>query len=546
MHLTKYMLPEHRTSIEIAPDNTIYFKKTSNDGRCIYTDRIIRNYFEVTIESLNVGEEMRVSVSVGFASTPYPSFRMPGWEYYSIAVNSARGNVLLNDRSGKGVPYMEPFREGDVIGAGYWQNTQDPNFDDFFFTLNGRYMGIAYTTDCLRDVAFGAIGLIGNARMKVNFGEEPFVWHVANLPSTRIPMQFTQEQTEAGNTYPGFANNVDGLRVAVGNEWDGDRKYNAEGKVIFEENAELPPESPASKRNMGVRRMSFVGQDGAAAKTVYPQQPLAGASPAQPQNVAPQQSGGDVRQQTSTQAQHQPGQSSAAALIAAAAAATTAAAEAMVAEAAARKRAPQSKRHQDSESDEELRPQPSNVTRGSSSRDVAIQMDRLGSKGPTPVERHNSKASLPPERLSSKGSTLNLMSNVPSGSPRHPAQKQAHDDDDEEEESDASSEEDDRMGTNTDAGLKALEQMRAAAAIRSQSFGRGSGSAVIRSSSSFTRGGGVAGLDHLDAIVAGGNSKNPPPPSAAAARRSSQDPRDPPGTTKSDDVRIELGRSTRK
>jgi len=60
-----------------------------------------------------------------------------------------------------------------VIGCGYYSIT-----GQIFFTKNGKYLGIAYTS--LFHIWFPTIGSDGVCSLKVNFGKEKFKYLNAN------------------------------------------------------------------------------------------------------------------------------------------------------------------------------------------------------------------------------------------------------------------------------------------------------------------------------------------------------------------------------
>lgn len=53
-------------------------------------------------------------LAMGFASKPYPPFRLPGWHRASLAIHSDDGRRYVNDPYG-GIDFTAPFRTGDRI-----------------------------------------------------------------------------------------------------------------------------------------------------------------------------------------------------------------------------------------------------------------------------------------------------------------------------------------------------------------------------------------------------------------------------------------------
>ncbi|CAO3657540.1 unnamed protein product [Mucor hiemalis] len=112
-------------------------------------------------------------VSVGVATKPYPSWRLPGWNRYSIGYFSNNGcKYFSSPFSGKS--YGIPFNHGDIVGVGYRHRT-----GTLFFTRNGRRLEDAYTG--LRWNLFPTIGANGPCQIHVNLGQSGFVFVEANV-----------------------------------------------------------------------------------------------------------------------------------------------------------------------------------------------------------------------------------------------------------------------------------------------------------------------------------------------------------------------------
>ncbi|KAF8626505.1 hypothetical protein AX15_004811 [Amanita polypyramis BW_CC] len=113
------------------------------------------------------------SVSVGLATKPYPPFRMPGLNRYSVAYHS-------NGDKSHNYPFrMTSFgptlKEGDVLGIGY-----RPRTGTVFFTRNGRKMEDAFV-GLSRWNLFPTIGADGPCSVHVNLGQAGFVFIEANV-----------------------------------------------------------------------------------------------------------------------------------------------------------------------------------------------------------------------------------------------------------------------------------------------------------------------------------------------------------------------------
>lgn len=110
-------------------------------------------YYEVRIAKENRSE---VSLAMGFAAAPYPTFRLPGWHRGSLAVHGDDGSRYINDTWG-GKDFTKPFNRGDTLGIGMTFTARDLNAPpaygvaqtesqtpinvEIFFTRNGKIDG---------------------------------------------------------------------------------------------------------------------------------------------------------------------------------------------------------------------------------------------------------------------------------------------------------------------------------------------------------------------------------------------------------------------
>ncbi|KAK2461872.1 hypothetical protein APHAL10511_006335 [Amanita phalloides] len=113
------------------------------------------------------------SVSIGLATKPYPPFRMPGLNRYSVAYHS-------NGDKSHNYPFTASsfgpgLKEGDVLGVGY-----RPRTGTVFFTRNGRKMEDAFV-GLSRWNLFPTIGADGPCSVHVNLGQAGFVFIEANV-----------------------------------------------------------------------------------------------------------------------------------------------------------------------------------------------------------------------------------------------------------------------------------------------------------------------------------------------------------------------------
>ncbi|KAK9462475.1 concanavalin A-like lectin/glucanase domain-containing protein, partial [Lipomyces oligophaga] len=111
-------------------------------------------------------------VSIGLATKPYPTFRLPGYHRLSVAYTST--GERRNNQPFAGVPYGPALQQGDVIGVGI-----RPRTGTVFFTRNGKKLDDA--AHALKYNLFPTIGAIGPCTVHVNFGQAGFVFIEANV-----------------------------------------------------------------------------------------------------------------------------------------------------------------------------------------------------------------------------------------------------------------------------------------------------------------------------------------------------------------------------
>ncbi|POG65178.1 hypothetical protein GLOIN_2v1483282 [Rhizophagus irregularis DAOM 181602=DAOM 197198] len=110
----------------------------------------------------------------GFATKNHSTDRLPGCDTHSVGFHSDEGRTFHNEGY-TGSKYAEKWGEvNDIIGCGYC-----PNTGQVFFTMNGKYLGIAYT-GLFHTTWYPTIGSNGVCSLKVNFGQEEFKYKEAN------------------------------------------------------------------------------------------------------------------------------------------------------------------------------------------------------------------------------------------------------------------------------------------------------------------------------------------------------------------------------
>lgn len=113
-------------------------------------------------------------VAIGLATKPYPSFRLPGWNRFSVAYFASDG-FRSHNYPFTASSYGPPLAEGDVLGVGY-----RPRTGTVFFTRNGRKLEDCYT-GLQRLNLFPTVGANGPCTLHINLGQAGFVFIEANV-----------------------------------------------------------------------------------------------------------------------------------------------------------------------------------------------------------------------------------------------------------------------------------------------------------------------------------------------------------------------------
>ncbi|KAJ3052922.1 hypothetical protein HK097_005423 [Rhizophlyctis rosea] len=149
-------------------------------------------YFEVTIDDLLFGSEATV-ISIGLATSPYPPFRLIGWNQFSVGYHSDDGRLFQNDGFG-GKNFGSPYSKGDTVGCGY-----DPARGAVFFTLNGAFIGYAPQNE--QHPYHAAVGADGPCQLSINVGQEPFKYN-PGAPATAVSAPAPQPWVDGGALPP--------------------------------------------------------------------------------------------------------------------------------------------------------------------------------------------------------------------------------------------------------------------------------------------------------------------------------------------------------
>ncbi|KAJ3269198.1 Rsp5p-dependent ubiquitination, sorting of cargo proteins at the multivesicular body [Terramyces sp. JEL0728] len=141
-------------------------------------------YFEVKILSK---DKENAKIALGFATCPYPPFRLPGYDQTSIAYHSDSGNVFWNNRE-NGTTCGPPIAVGDVLGIGY-RIVEIPSYGDhilnqtvFYFTHNGIRIGDEFVTDGFYpDQIYPTLGTTGSCKLQAVFGPVDLVFNAPTV-----------------------------------------------------------------------------------------------------------------------------------------------------------------------------------------------------------------------------------------------------------------------------------------------------------------------------------------------------------------------------
>lgn len=152
------------------------------------------SYFEVSIleptasktssRNSNTAEEPRARnikdcVAVGVATETFDwHTRMPGWDAASFGYHGDDGGIF-HSSGGMLREFGPSFGRGDVVGCGI-----DHVMRGIFYTLNGRFLGYAWTElplELLERDMYPVVGIDTNDYIHCNFGTEPFEYDLTSM-----------------------------------------------------------------------------------------------------------------------------------------------------------------------------------------------------------------------------------------------------------------------------------------------------------------------------------------------------------------------------
>lgn len=124
--------------------------------------------FTVKILKLNPLSN-RDSIAIGFATKPYPAWRMPGWEENSIAYHSDDGSLYHNNVN-YGTNIGKPLVQGDELKVLIERGSNDPFLCRFSWFVNGvEDFGKVKETVWKPLSIFPSVGVIGDVQFEITF-----------------------------------------------------------------------------------------------------------------------------------------------------------------------------------------------------------------------------------------------------------------------------------------------------------------------------------------------------------------------------------------
>ena len=192
-------VPVHRSQAAATPCSTRQAPVAVDTGHvsCLLMPRLT-SYFEVTIGNVGgrgqgeEGEEpwmppdvaaMGSCVAVGLSTARFPLLgRMPGWDAASYGWHSDDGKRF--HRTGVGMRFGPAFGAGDTVGCGVDFSSTVPASEHrvdaphlragrIFYTLNGAFVGYAFTGVDVRAPLWPAVGVDSPHPLTFNFGALP-------------------------------------------------------------------------------------------------------------------------------------------------------------------------------------------------------------------------------------------------------------------------------------------------------------------------------------------------------------------------------------
>ncbi|GAA5939556.1 SSH4 family protein [Sporobolomyces koalae] len=168
------LIVQSRTEITFLADG-FGMAPEEGGGCCVQSNLPLPKLNEVYYWEAKMFEKPEATnISIGLATKPYPSFRLPGWNRFSIGYHSSDGFKSHNFPF-TATSYGPPLLEGDTLGVGY-----RPRSGTVFFTRNGKKLDDAFIGFNKHNL-FPTVGADGACSIHVNLGQAGFVFIEANV-----------------------------------------------------------------------------------------------------------------------------------------------------------------------------------------------------------------------------------------------------------------------------------------------------------------------------------------------------------------------------
>jgi hypothetical protein len=175
-------LLQNASTVEFKATKHGCFERNVQSNLPIFSSASTYTYFELKILEC----KPQTTISVGYTTKPYPPFRLPGMELYSVAYKSTNGHKFFNNPY-DGDAYGPQFGVGDIVGCGYIN--LEGGLQTYFFTKNGLHLGDAITTSELFGDSYACIGANGPCLLTVNFGESEFRYDHTATPQSNLNVE---------------------------------------------------------------------------------------------------------------------------------------------------------------------------------------------------------------------------------------------------------------------------------------------------------------------------------------------------------------------
>ncbi|KAK4702636.1 Ran-binding protein 9/10, partial [Phenoliferia sp. Uapishka_3] len=168
------LIVQSRTEITFLADG-VGMAEEEGGGCCVQSNLPLPKLNEVYYWECKFYEKPEATVvSIGLATKPFPSFRLPGSSKYSVGYFSSDG-FKAHSYPFTSQSYGPPLKEGDVLGVGY-----RPRTGTVFFTRNGKKLEDAFV-GLNKHNLFPTVGANSACTIHVNLGQAGFVFIEANV-----------------------------------------------------------------------------------------------------------------------------------------------------------------------------------------------------------------------------------------------------------------------------------------------------------------------------------------------------------------------------